>query len=169
MVDMAICARCKNDLTEEEKDMGIPVCQNCIELLVGTVTDKFKRSEGKKFEEDVDNFSRFIISSGKLFRLDDIVIVQCLFNIFMSEVVHLENNNLALSQKIFRDSIKFIERELEKIEEKKKGRSSNPSDSMISAIDELIKKGMKSRDGNNDKKEYNDDRIKDKSEDKKVE
>lgn len=144
---MLICARCKNELSEEEKEIGIPICQDCIGLLVN---NEF-RSKERKIEKEVDNFSRFILSSGNLFKLDDITIIQCAFNIFMSEIVNLENKNPVVSEKILKDSIRFMQKELKKIDEKKKKFSDNTQ--MMSMFDELIKKGMKIGNGNKDRQD----------------
>lgn len=143
----AICARCKNELTEKEKDIGIPICQDCIGLLIDS--DKLRPDE-RKIEKEVDNFSRFILSSGNLFNLDDITIIQCTFNIFMSEIVNLENKNPIISEKILKDSIRFIQEELKRMDEKKKKSSDNPK-ARMSIFDELIKKGTKMGNGHKDR------------------
>lgn len=148
----AICLKCRNDLTDEEKKMGIPLCQDCIDSLTSTIKENIIKSDEKKIEQEVDNFTRFISSSGKLFKLDNITIIQCCFNIFMNETKELKYKNLIISQKIFRDSIKFIERELENINDKMNDRndkraSSADKNNLISTIDKLIQKGMKSGNG----------------------
>jgi DNA-directed RNA polymerase subunit RPC12/RpoP len=148
---MAVCVKCGNDLIEEEKKMGLPLCQNCIGSLTDNIMGKIRKSDEKRIEQEVDNFTRFILSSGKLFRLDDITIIQCCFNIFMRETTGLEDKKLAISQKIFRDAIMFMERELENINDKMNNRddrhTSSGKDRMMSMIDELIQKGMKSGNG----------------------
>lgn len=149
-----ICIKCRNSLTDDEKKMGLPLCQNCIRSLTDTIMGKIRKSDEKKIEEDVDNFSRFILSSGKLFKLDDVTIIQCCFNIFMRETTELEDENLAISHKIFKDAIKFMEREFEKINNKMNNRddkhiSSHGNDHLVSMIDHLIQKGMKSGNGAN--------------------
>lgn len=65
----------------------------------------------KEAKEEIDNFSHFIISSSKLFKLEDITAIQCCFNLFMTETRKLEKT---ASRKIFRDAIKFMENELTK-------------------------------------------------------
>lgn len=145
----AICVKCRKSLTDEEKKMGLPLCQSCISSLTDIL---IRKSDEKKIEQDVDNFTRFILSSGKLFKLDDVTIIQCCFNIFMRETTELEDKNLAISHKIFRDAIKFMERELENINDKMNNRddkhaSSTGDDNLVSMIDELIQKGMKSGNG----------------------
>ena len=144
-----ICIKCKNNLTEKEKEMGLPLCQHCIGSLTDTIMGKMKGLGEKKIEEDVENFSRFISSSGNLFKLDDITIIQCCFNIFMRETTELEDKNLAISEKIFTDAIKFMERELDNIEDKK-ATSENPNDKFLSMFDDIIKKGMRSGNGSDD-------------------
>lgn len=146
------CIKCRNSLTDEEKKMGLPLCQDCIGSLTDTIMGKIRKSDEKKIEQEVDNFSRFISSSGKLFKLDNIAIIQCCFNIFMRETKELEDKNLIISQKIFRDAIEFIERELENIDDNVDNRddkraSSAGNDNLVSMIDELIQKGMKSGNG----------------------
>ncbi len=177
MVD-SVCARCKNDLTEEEKVIGIPICQDCIDSLVSNITDTVKASEKRKIEKNVEDFARFILSSGNLFNLDQITILQCCFNIFMRETVGLKDKNLSISEKIFKDAVKFIEKELNS----KKNISDNPNVEMMSLFDELIKNGVNNENGNKknlktkkDKKEKNKDKkenkkgkdIEDKKENKK--
>lgn len=147
-----ICVKCRNDLTDEEKKMGLPLCQDCIGSLTDTIMGKIRKSDEKKIEQEVDNFTRFISSSRKLFKLDNITIIQCCFNIFMRETKELEDKNLIISQKIFRDAIEFIERELENIDDNMDNRddkhsSSVGNDNLVSMIDELIQKGMKSGNG----------------------
>lgn len=147
-----ICVKCRNVLTDEEKKMGLPLCQDCIGSLTDTIMGKIRRSDEKKIEQEVDNFTRFISSSRKLFKLDNITIIQCCFNIFMRETKELGDKNLIISQKIFRDAIEFIERELENIDDKMDNRddkhsSSAGNDNLVSMIDELIQKGMKSGNG----------------------
>ena len=147
-----ICVKCRNDLTDEEKKMGLPLCRDCIGSLTDTIMGKIRKSDEKKIGQEVDNFTRFISSSGKLFKLDNIAIIQCCFNIFMRETKELEDKNLIISQKIFRDAIEFIERELENIDGKMDNRddkhsSSAGNDNLVSMIDELIQKGMKSGNG----------------------
>lgn len=146
------CIKCGNGLTDEEKKMGLPLCQSCIGSLTNTIMGKIRKSDEKKIEQEVDNFTRFILSSGKLFKLDNIAIIQCCFNIFMRETTELEDKNLVISQKIFRDSIKFIERELENIDDKVNNlydeHTSSPGNNhLVSKIDDLIQKGMKNGNG----------------------
>lgn len=148
----AICIKCRKDLTDDEKKMGLPLCQDCISSLTNILMGKIRKSDEKKIEQEVDNFTRFILSSGKLFKLDNITIIQCCFNIFMRETTELEDKNLAISHKIFRDAIEFIERELENINNKMNNiddrhTSSTGGDNLVSMIDELIQKGMKSGNG----------------------
>jgi hypothetical protein len=146
------CIKCGDGLTDEEKKMGMPLCQNCISSLTNIIIGKIRKSDEKKIEQDVDNFTKFILSTGKLFKLDDIAIIQCCFNIFMRETTELEDKNLAISEKIFRDSTKFIERELENIDDKVNNlydehKSSPGNDHLVSMIDDLIQKGMKNGNG----------------------
>ena len=144
-----ICIKCKNSLTDKEKEKGLPLCQYCIGSLTDTIMGKMRGLGEKKIEEDVDNFSRFILSSGNLFKLDEITIIQCCFNIFMRETTELEDKDLTVSEKIFTDAIHFMERELDKIEDKKTI-SENPNGKFFSMFDEIIKKGMKSGNGSED-------------------
>ena len=159
-----MCVKCQNNLTDKEKEMGLPLCQNCIGSLTDTIMGKMKGLGEKKVIEDVDNFSKFILSSGNLFRLDDITIIQCCFNIFMRKTTELEDKNLAISEKIFTDAIKFMERELDNIEDKS-ANTENPR--FLSMFDEIIMKGMKSGNGSEDgidkdnKKEEKDKEKKD--------
>ena len=160
-----ICVKCKNSLTDKEKEMGLHLCQDCIGSLTDIIMGKMRGLGEKKIEKDVDNFSRFILSSGNLFKLDDLTIIQCCFNIFMKETTELEDKSLAISEKIFTDAIMFMERELDNIEDKK-AISGNPK--FLSTFDNIIKKGMKSGNGSEveDKKE---DNKKEEKEDKKEE
>ena len=87
----AICIKCKKGLADKEKDIGLPLCQSCISSLTDAIMGKMMVSEKKKVEQEIDNFSRFISSSGNLFKLDDITIIQCSFNIFMRKVSELED------------------------------------------------------------------------------
>ncbi len=146
------CIKCRKDLTDDEKKMGLPLCQGCIGSLTDTIIGKIRKSDEKKIEQEVDNFTRFILSSGKLFKLDDITIIQCCFNIFMRETTELEDKNLDMSHKIFRDAIKFMERELDNINDKMNNRDDRPTsspgnDHLVSMIDDMIQKGMKSGNG----------------------
>ncbi len=147
----SVCLKCGKGLTDEEKKMGLPLCQNCVSSLTDILIGKIRKSDEKRVEQEVDNFTKFILSSGKLFKLDDITIIQCCFNIFMRETTELEDKSLALSQKIFRDAIKFMERELENINDKidniENRRTSPGNDHLVSIIDDLIQKGMKSGNG----------------------
>ncbi len=148
----SVCMKCEKSLTDDEKKMGLPLCQNCIGSLTDILTGKIRKSDEKKIEQEVDNFTRFILSSGKLFKLDDITVIQCCFNIFMRETTELEDKNLAISQKIFRDAIKFMERELENINDKMnnlddRSTSSSCNNHLVSIIDDMIQKGMKSGNG----------------------
>ena len=151
----SVCVKCRNSLTDEEKKMGLPLCQNCISSLTDTIMGKIRKSDKKMIEQEVDNFSRFISSSGNLFKLDDITVIQSCFNIFMCGTTELEDKNLATSHKIFRDAIKFMERELENINDKMDNRDDkhddkhtySPGNDLVSMIDDLIQKGMKSGNG----------------------
>jgi len=148
----AICIKCRRDLTDDEKKMGLPLCQDCIGSLTDTIMGKIGKSGEKKIEQEVDNFTRFVLSSGKLFKLDDITIIQCCFNIFMRETTELEDKNLVASHKIFSDAIKFMERELENINDEMNDHddrhtSSPGNDHLVSMIDDMIQNGMKSGNG----------------------
>lgn len=134
------CVKCGNCLTNEEKKIGLPLCQKCANSLIDAVKDKIHKSESKKYEDDVDNFSKFILSSGGLFKLEDIVMIQCSFNIFMNRTTGLANKNPDTAEKIFTDSIEFIEKELDNIyKDKCPSQSHMYNNRFVSAIDELIK------------------------------
>jgi hypothetical protein len=145
-----VCVKCKRNLTDEERKIGLPLCQNCIGSLTDSIMGKIRKSDEKRIEQEVDNFSRFILSSGELFKLDDITVIQCCFNIFMRQTTELEDKNLIISRKIFSDAIKFMERELENINNKMnndRSTSSTGNNNLVSMIDKLIQKGMKSGNG----------------------
>lgn len=149
------CLKCNNNLTEHEKNLGLPLCQNCIGSLTDMLMEKVKRSESNRIGHDIDNFTKFILSSGKLFKLDSITIIQCCFNIFMSEVVSLKNENFILYRDIFKDAIRFIEKTLEETDKEindskmSNDKIDNVDDNKIlSKIDKLIKNGMEN--GNDD-------------------
>jgi predicted nucleic acid-binding Zn-ribbon protein len=139
------CIKCGNNLTKDEKKMGLPICQNCINSLLGLVTDKIK-SDSKRYDEEVDNFSKFIISSGELFKLDDICIIQCSFNVFMSKITKLIRNNPKIGVKIINDSIGFMKNEINETEE------TSFNNRFVGTIDELIRKENKEREEKNKEK-----------------
>lgn len=146
----SVCMKCKNDLTYEEKKLGLPLCQDCIGSLTDILMRKIRKSDEKKVEQEIDNFTRFILSSGKLFKLDGITVIQCCFNIFIRETAELKDTNLIASQKILRDAIKFMERELENINVNFSDKhTSSVSNNSLSKIDELLQMGMKNGNGDN--------------------
>lgn len=146
MMSPDLCVKCGNKLTDEEKKIGLPLCQKCISSLTDTVMRKLKKSDEKKIAQEIDNFSKFILSSSKLFKLDDIAIIQCCFNIFMIGTRELGDKNLVISKKILIEAINFIERELENINDKiNDDEPTSPvGNDLVSVIDKLIQKGMQS-------------------------
>jgi hypothetical protein len=133
-----VCIKCGNNFTEREKEIGIPLCQKCICLLTEIVKKKIRKSDENNMGQDIYDFSTFILSSGKLFKLDNMSVIQCCFNIFMSESKKLGGS---ISQNILRDALKFIEKELENIIDNDRTFSNNNDPILI--IDKLIKNGMK--------------------------
>lgn len=152
----SVCIKCGNNLTDTDKEIGLPLCQNCIDSLTSNIMGKMKVLGEKKIEQEVDHFTRFISSSGHLFGLDDITILQCCFNIFMKKTVEMEDKNLVVSGKIFSDAIKFIEKELEDIEIRKT-MSGKANDKFISMFDGMRRgNGSEDKEGKGDKDKKGD-------------
>lgn len=160
------CIKCHNELNDEEKEIGIPVCQNCIDSLVGSISQKFTDAERRKTGNDVNNFENYILASGRLMGLGDVSIIQASFNLFMGGVTGLEEKKIDMAENIFQESVKFINNELEKIRVKKEI-SKNPNDPLIKMMDELMKKGNKK--GNGDKSKVPEDNKENRFEDDKKE
>lgn len=137
------CVKCENKLSEEEKKIGLPLCQKCIDSLLNVVKDRFQKTESRRYENDVENFTKYILSSGGLFKLEDIVIIQGVFNVFMNKLSTFAHKNPTIARKIFEDSIRFIKRELDDLDSKKS------NEKFISIIDELLKKEKDERDDQN--------------------
>ncbi len=111
-----ICKKCKGELSKKDKRIGMPICTKCIEEIVGIIKKNVGKEGYKKFSEDVANFTSFISSSSSLMRLDNLVVIQTCFNVFMTMLGTFSKRDLAIKEKILRDSKAFIEIELENIE-----------------------------------------------------
>jgi len=150
------CIKCNCELSDKEKAMGIPLCQGCIESLVEFIGKKISRIDEKRIGEQVDNFSRFILSSGYLMGLDEALVSKCCFYGFMKSVTDIESKNIAFAEKILKQAIVFINKELEEIELKKE-RNGNPNDQLRLFMEEIMDKDRKTNGGKDNKKDEKND------------
>lgn len=146
-----MCMKCHNDLNDDEKAVGMPLCQNCIESIVSGIKKKIAGVEEKKMKVQLENFSRYIISSGKLMGIDDITIMLACFDTFMNKTVDLKDNDIIFAEKIFTHAAEFINGELEKI---KIGKESIivSNDSLAIFVDDLMKRSDNVKDGDSKEK-----------------
>lgn len=144
-----VCIKCDNILSDEEIAMGIPICQKCVGSLVGIVGKKIADTEMKRLKKQVENFSRFVVSSGQLMGLDDTSIAQSCFNIFMDTIVYMEDKDIVNAENIFGHAATLMNKELEKIKIKK-DEGENINDQLTMFMDELMKKGGRDGDSKGD-------------------
>ena len=111
-----ICSNCKGKLSEEDKRVGMPICVNCIKEIIEIARKNIGKHGPEKFSNDVDNFTNFISSSSMLMKLDNIVVIQACFNIFMTVLRDIQKIDLSVKEQILRDSKRFIELELKNTE-----------------------------------------------------
>lgn len=148
------CINCNGKMGDKEKEMGIPVCQNCIDLLGDSLMKKMSGIDTKKISDKIDNFTRFILSSGNLMDIDDLLMSQCCFNGFMKSVANIENMDTVLAEKVFKQAMFFMNKELGRIESKREKNEGN--DKFRSFMEGIISKSHKNNGGESDKKGIND-------------
>ena len=112
-----MCLKCHRELSASEKKSMVPICIKCIIGLADVIKDGISGDDLREFSDDVNNFSSFISSSANLMGLDDIVVIQVCFNIYMEWVGEMARGNPNVAKKIFKDSKRFIEIELERLED----------------------------------------------------
>lgn len=155
------CLNCHKELSKEDMINRVPVCRECLSSFVDIIKTKVRDNSKQKFSDDVDNFTDFIFSSSKLMGLEDIVLIQVCFNIYMRVVKTMAKEDVTAAKKIFGDSRRFIGTEIEKLEnidsvdnKKNVNVSSNVFgkedinsvfDRIINMVDDNIKKGHRSR------------------------
>lgn len=111
------CIKCHLDLSPDEKKRRVPICTKCITEFVDIAKDDFDADALEEFSNDVRNFTDFVSSSSKLMGLGDIIVVQVCFNIYMDMVRGLASTNRSMARKIFSDARRFIDDELERLED----------------------------------------------------
>lgn len=111
------CIKCHRELSTSEKISGMPICSKCISGLVDIIKDRISGDDLKEFSDNVSNFTDFISSSSKLMGLEDIVVVQVCFNVYMDMVRTMGKRNSFVAKKIFKDAKMFIDMELERLED----------------------------------------------------
>jgi hypothetical protein len=111
------CPKCHRDFNESEKRSKMPICAKCIMELVGVVKGGIDIDSIEEFSDNVSDFADFISSSSRLMGLDDIVVVQVCFNIYMDTVREVADRNPTMARKIFKDTRRFIDIELERLED----------------------------------------------------
>lgn len=112
-----MCLKCHRDLSISEKRSGMPICSKCASGLVDIIKDVIHGDDIREFSHDVSNFTDFISSSSKLMGLDDIVVIQVCFNVYMDMVGTIGRRNPIVAKKIFKDAKRFIDIELERLED----------------------------------------------------
>jgi hypothetical protein len=109
------CMKCHGNLSQEEKGRNLPICTKCITELKNIVKGSIDIDSLEEYSDDVSNFTDFVRSSAKLMGLGDVVIVQVCHNIFMDMVRGLGKKDRSMAKKIFNDTKRFIDEELEKL------------------------------------------------------
>ncbi len=115
------CIKCHGKLSVIDKKLGIPICAKCIAGLVGKIASDIDERSLLKYRDDVDNLTDFISSSSKLMRLDNLIVLQACFNIYMSRVSSMGKIDPTSAKKIFEDTKRYIDIEIGKLE----GRTDN--------------------------------------------
>ena len=136
------CVKCHEELGKEEKRRGIPICAKCMTELMEIVHNSITKDDAKEFADDVSNLTDFISSSSRLMGLDDIVVIQVCFNIYMSMVRKMGRDKSSVAKKIFRDAKRFIEVELDRLEDNHNDDNNNPF--REAGIDGIFEKMMNS-------------------------
>jgi len=147
------CLKCHRDLSVSEKRSGMPICGKCASGLADIIKGMINGDDLKEFSEDVSNFTDFITSSSKLMGLEDIVVIQVCFNIYMSMTRGMGRKNPIIAKKIFEDAKEFIDMELERLEKperhergvgdifgKDKYGEEDPFGEMVSRLNDIMRK-----------------------------
>jgi hypothetical protein len=117
------CIICHVELSPDEKRSRVPICIKCMSDLADTIKGGIDinsidiDSALEEFSNDVSNFTDFVSSSASLMKLDDVVVVQVCFNIYMDTVRDIIDRNPNMARKIFSDARRFIDIELERLED----------------------------------------------------
>lgn len=141
------CSNCKEELSEEDKKVGMPICVNCIKQIIAIARNNIRKDSANKYVNDVDNFTNFISSSSMLMKLDYIVVVQACFNIFMNTLKNIEKIDLSDREQILRDSKRFIDVEIENTEiekdiKKKKDENNKELELSAKGIFDMLMNGV---------------------------
>ncbi len=150
-----VCPKCHNDFSAEEKMRKVPICAKCIGELVDIFKSGIDMSSIEEFSNDVSDFSDFVSSSARLMRLEDIVVVQVCFNIYMDGVRDVAKKNPRIARNILKDARRYIDIELERLDdsgengpdEDKRFANSDVVERMMSSLGEMMKNLRVSNDG----------------------
>lgn len=111
------CPKCHAGLSAEEKRSRMPICVKCMTELADMVTNSIGTDDIEEYSNDVSDFTDFVSSSARLMGLDDIVIIRVCFNIYMDGVRDVADRDPNMARKIFKDARRFIDIELERLED----------------------------------------------------
>ena len=122
-----MCIKCHGELGKDREKSGIPICAKCMEEFMDIVRNGIAKDTIEEFSDDVRNLTDFIYSSSRLMGLDDIVVIQVCFNIYMSMVRKMGRDKPSAAKKIFKDAKRFVEIELERLEDSDGNNDNNDS------------------------------------------
>lgn len=111
------CPKCHIELSTDEKRSRVPICTRCIAELAEIFKDNIDMDGIEEFSDNVTDFADFVSSSARLMGLEDIVVVQVCFNVYMDGVREMADSNPTMARRIFRDTKRFIDIELERLED----------------------------------------------------
>jgi hypothetical protein len=111
------CPKCHVSLSAEEKRSRMPICVKCMTEIADTVTNSIDTDDIEEYSNDVSDFTDFVSSSARLMGLDDIVVIQVCFNVYMDGVRDVAERDSDMARKIFKDARRFIDIELERLED----------------------------------------------------
>jgi hypothetical protein len=132
------CPKCHVGLSTEEKRSRMPICVKCMTELADMVTNGIGADDIEEYSNDVSDFTDFVSSSARLMGLNDIVIIQVCFNIYMDRVRDVADGDSNMARKIFRDARRFIDIELERLEDAGKDDSNKNDDGRRDFFEQMM-------------------------------
>jgi hypothetical protein len=132
------CSKCHVGLSAEEKRSGMSICVKCMTELADMVTNSIGTDDIEEYSNNVSDFTDFVSSSARLMGLDDIVIIQVCFNIYMDGVRDVADRDPNMARKIFKDARRFIDIELERLEDSGEDDSNKSDDGRKEFFEQMM-------------------------------